>query len=54
MTAQTVLADVPLQVFLDQHVVAPEDDDVTRLILDTHDGAAFVPVASQTVGEFRE
>jgi ethanolamine ammonia-lyase large subunit len=43
VAAQTVLADVPLQ-----------DDDVSRLILDTHDPAAFAPVASQTVGEFRE
>ncbi len=54
VAAQTVLADVPLQVFLDEHVVAPEDDDVTRLILDTHDRTAFAPIASQTVGEFRE
>ena len=54
VAAQTVLADVPLQTFLDEHVVAPEDDDVTRLILDTHDREAFAPVAAQTVGEFRE
>ena len=35
-------------------VVAYEDDEVTRLILDTHDAAAFAPVASMTVGEFRD
>ena len=54
VAAQTVLADVPLPVFLDEHVVAPEDDDVTRLILDTHDRSAFEPVAGLTVGAFRE
>ena len=54
VAAQTVLADLPLTVFLDEHVVAPEDDDVTRLILDTHDPVAFAPVAGFTVGAFRE
>ena len=54
VAAQVVLAEVPLQTFLDEHVVAPEDDDVTRLILDTHDREAFAPVASLTVGGFRE
>ncbi|CAA9319706.1 MAG: Ethanolamine ammonia-lyase heavy chain [uncultured Frankineae bacterium] len=54
VAAQTVLADLPLTVFLDEHVVAPEDDDVTRLILDTHDPVAFAPVAGLTVGALRE
>ena len=49
-----VLADVPLATFLDEQVVGYDEDDVTRLILDTHDPAAFAPVAALTVGEFRE
>jgi ethanolamine ammonia-lyase large subunit len=31
-----------------------EDDDVTRLIINTHDAAAFAPVAHLTVGDFRD
>ena len=54
VAAQTVLADVPLAHFLDEAVVPYEDDDVTRLIMDTHDAAAFAPVASMTVGGFRD
>jgi len=30
-----------------------EADDITRLIIDTHDAAAFAPVAPLAVGEFR-
>src|SRR3954447_1059621 len=54
VAAQYVLADVPLATFLDEQVVGYDEDDVTRLILDTHDPVAFGPVASLTVGEFRE
>ena len=54
VAAQYVLADLPLAVFLQEQVVAYEDDDVTRLILDTHDAQAFAPVAGLTVGELRE
>ena len=36
--------------FLDEAVVPYEDDEVTRLIVDTHDAAAFAPVRSLTVG----
>ncbi|MBS41912.1 MAG: ethanolamine ammonia-lyase [Nocardioides sp.] len=52
--ARWALADVPLSTFLSEHVVPPEDDDVTRLVLDTHDAAAFAPVAHLTVGGFRD
>src|SRR6185312_12854863 len=38
---------------LGQPLVPYEDDEVTRLIADTHDSAAFAPVSHQTVGEFR-
>src|SRR4051812_38823528 len=54
VAAQMVLADLPLRTFLDEVVVPYEDDEVTRLIIDTHDSAAVAPVASMTVGEFRD
>ena len=54
VAARTVLAGVPLARFLAEPLVPYEDDDVTRLILDGHDAAAFAPVKDLTVGEFRE
>ncbi|WP_456598611.1 ethanolamine ammonia-lyase subunit EutB [Blastococcus sp. SYSU DS0616] len=54
VAAQTVLADLPLATFLEEQVVGYDEDDVTRLILDTHDPVAFAPVADLTVGEFRD
>ena len=52
--AQAVLADVPLAQFLEEPVIAYELDEVTRLILDTHNCAAFEPIRHLTVGQFRE
>ncbi|TXM74244.1 ethanolamine ammonia-lyase subunit EutB [Methylobacterium sp. WL103] len=52
--ARWCLADVPLREILARPLIAYEDDDVTRLILDTHDAAAFSEVAHLTVGDFRE
>lgn len=52
--AQMELAGVPLTRFLEEHVVPYEEDEVTRLIIDTHDRDAFAPVRSLTVGEFRD
>ncbi|HUN96377.1 MAG TPA: ethanolamine ammonia-lyase subunit EutB [Bradyrhizobium sp.] len=54
IAARIALADVPLKRFLDETVVAYEDDEVTRLIIDSHDAAAFAPIASLTVGGFRD
>jgi ethanolamine ammonia-lyase large subunit len=54
VAAQLALADVPLSVILAEPVVPYEIDEVTRLIVDRHDASAFAPVASLTVGEFRE
>jgi ethanolamine ammonia-lyase large subunit len=54
VAAQMALADVPLAMILAEPVVPYETDEVTRLIIDTHDRTAFAPVAAQTVGEFRE
>jgi ethanolamine ammonia-lyase large subunit len=52
--AQMTLADRPLKAFLAEPIVPYEDDAVTRLICDSHDAAAFAPVAHLTVGEFRD
>src|SRR5205085_1502524 len=54
VAAQSILADVPLTRFLEEPLVSYEKDEVTRLILDTHDAAAFAPVKGLTVGQFRE
>ena len=54
VAARWALAEVPLATFLTEPVIPYETDDVTRLILDTHDAAAFAPVAGMTVGELRE
>jgi ethanolamine ammonia-lyase large subunit len=54
VAAQYALADLPLRHFLDVQLIPYESDEVTRLIVDTHDTAAFAPVASLTVGEFRD
>jgi ethanolamine ammonia-lyase large subunit len=54
IAAQLALADLPLQRFLDEAVVPYETDEVTRLILDTHDPAAFAPIRGFTVGELRD
>lgn len=54
IAARLVLADLPLTTFLDQALIPYEDDEVTRLIVDTHDAAAFAPVRSLTVGGLRD
>jgi ethanolamine ammonia-lyase large subunit len=53
VAAQMALADVPLKVFLNEALVPYEKDEVTRLIIDTHDLAAFSPISHLTVGDFR-
>jgi ethanolamine ammonia-lyase large subunit len=54
VAAQMALADVPLATILAEPVVPYETDEVTRLIIDSHDATAFAPVAALTVGSFRE
>jgi len=54
VAAQWALADLPLTEFLTEAIVPYETDEVTRLIQDTHDRAAFLPVAHLTVGAFRD
>jgi ethanolamine ammonia-lyase large subunit len=53
VAAQMALAALPLRAFLNEAVIPYEDDEVTRLIVDSHDQAAFQPVAHLTVGDFR-
>lgn len=54
IAARIALADVPLKRFLQETVIPYEDDEITRLIVDTHDASAFAGVASLTVGAFRD
>jgi ethanolamine ammonia-lyase large subunit len=54
VAAQFALADLPLTTFLREHVVSYESDEVTRLIIDTHDRTAFAAIAHLTVGGFRD
>ena len=53
VAAQMALAEVPLKIFLNEALVPYEKDEVTRLIIDTHDLSAFSPISHLTVGDFR-
>ncbi len=53
VAAQWVLADVPLKQFLNEALVPYETDEITRLIMDEHDSAAFAAISHLTVGDFR-
>lgn len=54
LAAQMALADLPLKAFLGEELISSDEDEVSRLIAERHDAAAFAPVSSLTVGEFRE
>src|ERR1700686_1270561 len=54
VAAQYALADLPLATFLNEPSVPYEADEVTRLIIDTHDKAALAPAAHLTVGGLRD
>ena len=54
VAAQMALAELPLTTFLNEVVVPYELDEVTRLIVDSHDAAAFAPIAHLTVGGLRD
>src|SRR5262252_10931939 len=54
VAAQFAVADLPLTTFLNETVVPYETDEVTRLIIDTHDKAAFARIAHLTVGGLRD
>ena len=54
VAAKMALADVPLKQFLTETVIPYESDEVSRLVIDRHDTAAFAPISHMTVGEFRD
>ena len=54
IAARMALADVPLGQFLQEALIPYETDEVTRLVIDSHDARAFAPVAALTVGAFRD
>ncbi|TXL71133.1 ethanolamine ammonia-lyase subunit EutB [Vineibacter terrae] len=54
VAARMCLAELPLKTFLNEAVVPYEADEVTRLIVDTHDAGAFAAIAHLTVGDFRD
>ena len=54
VAAQCALADVALTRFLEEQVIPYESDEITQLIVDTHDAAAFAPASPLTVGELRD
>ncbi len=54
MAARMCLAEIPLKRFLEELIIPYEDDEVTRLIIDTHDTQAFAEISHLTVGDFRD
>lgn len=54
VAAKRELADLPVAEIVARPLIDPDDDDVSRLLLDTYDQEAFREIASLTVGEFRE
>ncbi len=52
--AKLALAELPLTVFLEQQLIPYEADEVTRLIVDSHDAAAFAPISALSVGGLRD
>lgn len=53
VVAQMTLADLPLKTFLNDVVIPYESDEITRLIIDSHDKQAFSLIEHLTVGDFR-
>lgn len=54
VAAQMTLADVPLKTFLQEAIIPYEKDEITRLIIDTHDQTAFAGISHFTVGDLRD
>jgi len=54
VAAKRQLSEITLREILDHPLIDPDDDDVTRLILDTRDAQNFETIAPMTVGAFRE
>jgi ethanolamine ammonia-lyase large subunit len=54
VAAQFALAELPLHTFLNEFVIPPEVDEVTRLILQQHDAENFKSISHFTVGQLRD
>src|SRR6202030_886372 len=54
IAAKRKLADLSLDEIVRQPLIDPDDDDVSKLILESFDQEAFMPIKSSTVGAFRE
>jgi ethanolamine ammonia-lyase large subunit len=54
MAARMCLADIPLKQFLQELIIPYESDEVSRLIVDSHDAVAFSEISHLTVGDFRD
>ncbi|MCW7463408.1 ethanolamine ammonia-lyase subunit EutB [Leptospira limi] len=54
IAAQMVLADIYLSDFLNNELIPANKDEVTRLILESHDPTAFKTISHLTVGGFRD
>ena len=54
VAARMVLADLPLREFTEEPLVPYAEDEVSRLIFDSHDAEAFARVSHLTVGGFRD
>src|SRR6266850_514449 len=54
VAAKMALAEVTLREIVEQPLIDPDKDDVSRLILDQLDQAAFAEVNSLTLGKFRD
>ena len=53
VAAQFVLSEIALKDFLNEAIIPYEEDEVTRLIMDTHDAVAFQEISGFTVGDLR-
>lgn len=53
MAARFVLADLPLNIFLEEPLIEETIDEVSRLIYQQHDAQAFLPFNGMTIGDFR-
>ncbi|MEP2280908.1 ethanolamine ammonia-lyase subunit EutB [Maribacter sp.] len=54
IAAQYVLSELSLKVFLNEAIVPYDSDEVTRLIIDTHDNIGFENISHFTVGDLRD
>ena len=52
--ARLCLSELPLALFLQEQLIPYEHDEVTRLIVDSHDAHAFNVVSTLNVGQFRD